>query len=311
MNDLYLGIDTSNYRTSLALVDADGEILYNFRKLLPVPLGKRGLRQSEAFFRHVQVLPEAVKDAMEYSPYIKGISISSRPRPREGSYMPCFTAGTACASELAAALHVPLIETSHQEGHIEAIRFYSSLKDEEDMLFFHFSGGTTEALYRDEIVGGTLDISYGQVLDRLGVSLGMSFPSGEELDGIALEEKDMTSMLKPIKVKDGRMNLSGIETQSLRGAESLTSSGNRTEPLVKEVFTRLSDSVLGMMKQLSETCGTKNYIFAGGFSSSEFLRAYIMKNMTEDMNIVFGDPELSGDNAVGTALIGMKKITTR
>ena len=311
MDELYLGIDTSNYRTSCALVDASGRIVFNHRELLPVPEGKRGLRQSEAFFSHVQRLPDIICDAMQYRAQIRGISVSSRPRPREGSYMPCFTAGLTCARELSAALDVPLIETSHQEGHIEAVRYYSKLKDNEDLIFFHFSGGTTEAVYNNEIVGGTLDIALGQVLDRLGVSLGMAFPSGEEMDRRALQAPGSTNCLKAIKVKDGFMNLSGIETQSMRKAEEMVSAGEDTDPLIREVFDRLGSAIGDMASQLMDKYDTRAFLFAGGVSSSEYLKQYLSDRFSDNTALVFGAPELSGDNAVGTALIGMKKLTKR
>ena len=54
------------------------------------------------------------------------------------------------------------------------------------------SGGTTEILllnrnknsteYNIEIVGGTKDISFGQLIDRIGVKLGYRFPAGKYID---------------------------------------------------------------------------------------------------------------------------------
>ena len=278
---------------------------------MDVPEGKRGLRQSDAFFSHVQRLPGIIDDIMEYRAEIRGISVSSKPRPREGSYMPCFTAGTACARELASALNVPLKETSHQEGHIEAVRFYSDLRDCDDVLFFHFSGGTTEAVYKDDIVGGTLDIALGQVLDRLGVSLGLAFPAGEAMDKTAMSSARSSSVLTPVKVNDGFMNLSGIETQSMRKAEELSSSGQSADELIREVFDRLGAAIRDMALQLMKKYNTKYLIFAGGVSSSEYLRRYLSENLPGDSAAVFGTPELSGDNAVGTALIGMRAFTGR
>ncbi len=311
MSDLFLGIDTSNYRTSAAIVDEKGEILFNHRELLEVPVGERGLRQSTAFFNHVQRLPEVIAGAMECRDSIRAVAVSDRPRPREGSYMPCFTAGSACAGEVASALGVPLYRTSHQEGHIEAVRYYSDLKDEEDVIFFHFSGGTTEAVYKDEIVGGTLDIALGQVLDRVGVKLGYSFPSGDIMDAIAMKAGGTTSYLKPVKVKDGFMNLSGIETQAIRKAEELMAEGISADLLIKELFEKLGRTVLEMTLQLTGKYGNRPVIFAGGVSSSEYIRGFLKNSLPEDMRYVFGAPELSGDNAVGVALIGMKSYMTR
>ena len=59
MKRTVLGIDTSNYRTSLALISEKGEVLLNIRELLPVPAGERGLRQNEAVFAHIRQLAAA------------------------------------------------------------------------------------------------------------------------------------------------------------------------------------------------------------------------------------------------------------
>lgn len=305
MDELILGIDTSNYRTSIALVNGKGEIIFNYRELLEVPEGKKGLRQSEAFFQHVMRLPDAVAPALEYRDRITCISCSSRPRPREGSYMPCFMAGERMARELAAALNIPLKEFSHQEGHMEAVKFFSPLRDDEDVVFFHFSGGTTEAVYGNEIVGGTLDIAFGQVLDRLGQKLGLSFPSGEELDRMAMSAGTETAVLKPVTFRNGYLNLSGIETQSMRALDALEP--GEQQGLVREVFHKLADSILKMTEYLGKTLGVRKFIFAGGVSSSEYLRNYLKENIPADHVIVFGDPELSGDNAVGVALLGLRR----
>ena len=173
------------------------------------------------------------------------------------------------------------------------------------MVFFHFSGGTTEAIYNGEIVGCTLDIAFGQVLDRLGQKMSLRFPSGEELDRMALEAEGETAVLKPVTLKDGYLNLSGIETQSMRNLEALDEV--EWPRLVREVFHKLADSILKMTEYLGMTYGTDKFIFAGGVSSSEFIRNYLKENLPKNYVTVFGDPELSGDNAVGTALLGLRK----
>ena len=306
--DLILGIDTSNYRTSVALVDLEGSIVYNYRELLKVPEGERGLRQSEAFFQHVNRLPGPIADVMEYRERIRGISVSTRPRPRDGSYMPCFLAGHVLAKELSSAMDLPLLEVSHQEGHVEAVKYYSELRDKENVIFFHFSGGTTEAIFRGEIVGGTKDISYGQVLDRIGVKLCYAFPAGEALDSIALEAGTVTDLLTPIKVNDAYINLSGIEAQAMRTLDDTDFDLEHTTGLIREVFDRLADSIIKMSRQLSDKYGTKGLIFSGGVASSEYIKDKIQRELGNEYTLVFGPPELSGDNACGTALLMLKHI---
>ena len=157
----FLGIDTSNYKTSVALVDEDGEILANHQRFLTVKEGERGLRQSDAVFQHVNRLPEMMEQLFRKPGGFDGreiaaVSVSERPRPVEGSYMPVFMAGLAVARSTAAALGVPLYRVSHQEGHIEAVRHGTPLERSKRFISFHFSGGTTEAILVEERArGGT------------------------------------------------------------------------------------------------------------------------------------------------------------
>ena len=225
MSDLFLGIDTSNYKTSAAIVDENGRIVSDKRKLLAVKRGARGLRQQEALFQHTVNLPEILEALFsgreDGSGALKCAAVSSRPRPVDGSYMPVFLSGMAAAGAISSATRIPLYEFSHQEGHIAAIQYYSELKEKNRFVTFHFSGGTTEAILIDrekgvyELVGGSRDISFGQLLDRTGVALGLEFPAGEVMDLIALngEEEAGAITLPVIRCADGFVNLSGIETR--------------------------------------------------------------------------------------------------
>lgn len=309
--NLSLGIDTSNYKTSVAVTDESGRILFNHQQLLQIKMGERGLRQSEALFQHVQNLPPVIERVMEepgLRENIGAVSVSTRPRPVEGSYMPVFTAGHGYARAVAASLGVPLYEYSHQEGHIEAIRHYSELKDVEPVICFHFSGGTTEALLLDkehhfEIVGGSRDLAYGQVLDRIGVAMGLEFPCGDAMDKMAMASQGHPQIFSRIKVKDGYVNLSGIETQGQR----LLKEYPKTE-LLDDLFEKLSQSILEMTLQLSDKFGIQNFIYAGGVSCSQYMHHYLTENLYRDLTIVFGKSEFSSDNAIGVSLLGGKNI---
>ena len=95
-----LGLDTSNYTTSVALFD--GETGVNLGRLLEVRPGELGLRQSDALFQHVKHLPQLLEQ-LEIGD-IRAVGASTRPRAVEGSYMPCFLAGESQGRGIAAAL---------------------------------------------------------------------------------------------------------------------------------------------------------------------------------------------------------------
>lgn len=305
-----LGIDTSNYKTSVALVDEEGKIICNEQQFLEVKKGERGLRQSTALFQHVNNLPGLIEKAFAMLPEdirVKCIGVSTRPRPVEGSYMPVFNAGYSAARMLAASLGVPCFTVSHQEGHIEAVKHYSLFQDTSRLICFHFSGGTSEALLVDhgkiEIVGGSKDLAFGQVLDRLGVALGMDFPCGQEMDDIVCRMSRVKGNILPkIKCEQGYINLSGIETKCQRSIGEIDQ-----DVLISMTFHRLAEAIAEMCRQLAEQYQINDFLFAGGVSSSRFIRQYLNETL-KGYHLCFGDPKLSTDNAVGTALLGGKII---
>lgn len=311
-----LGIDTSNYKTSLAVTCGE-EIVIDSRRLLRVKEGERGLRQSEALFQHINNLPEMFDELREKFADISGsgerisaVAYSSRPRPVEGSYMPCFLAGKSQAVSIASLLCVPALEFSHQEGHIEAIRRFSGEGLGNEFLACHFSGGTCEVLrvkkrdngFEIEIIGGTKDISFGQVLDRTGVALGLPFPCGAELDKIALSAAAYTDVLSPVAVTGGMINLSGFESQIQR-----VLADNRGNQLIREIFEKISDSIIKMLIQTTDRSGLHDVIMSGGVSSSAFIRNRINEKIkSRGIRVRFDEHDLSSDNAVGIALLGSR-----
>ncbi len=316
MEEFAIGIDTSNYKTSVAVVDRRDHITADERILLSVPEGKRGLRQQEALFQHVENLPVLLEKVLPIcrEGKVSVVAVSSRPRPVEGSYMPVFLAGLGQARALAAAYGCPCISFAHQEGHIEAVRRYTELKDADRFCAFHFSGGTTEALLYEDgkltNVGGSLDISFGQLLDRAGVALHAPFPAGDVLDKLAaprLEKGRPAGLadLPKIRCRDGEINLSGIETKVLREIEKGGyASPEEAAQLITALFYRIGEAMSDIVRDIAAEHDIKDFLFSGGVSASTALRALVRRMLPKDYQIVYGDPALSSDNAVGIALLG-------
>lgn len=105
MSSYTLGIDTSNYATSLAVFNTAGEVVCAKKRFLPVKEGQLGLRQSDALFHHTVALPEMLAElGGEFDlTQISAVGVSEKPRPVEGSYMPCFLAGVSAAEAFALA----------------------------------------------------------------------------------------------------------------------------------------------------------------------------------------------------------------
>lgn len=293
---IYLGIDTSNYTTSVAAV---GSEYADIRKIIDVKDGMRGIRQSDGVFIHMKELPRLFERLGADMKSVAAIGVSSRPRSIDGSYMPVFLAGEGYARVIAKALGVPLFRYSHQDGHIMAGILSGGFEEltENSFTAVHLSGGTTEILdcrysgggFDAEIIGGTRDISAGQLIDRLGVRLGMKFPCGKELEALADSFGG-----KPLKLKTstdgGFINFSGMETKLLSMADS-----EDAALLAKSALLFTAKSVTEAVNSLSP----ERVMFVGGVSSNKFLRKYFSENVKA--KVFFASPELSRDNAVGIA----------
>lgn len=296
-----LGIDTSNYTTSVAIAD-DDNIIYDKRLMLDVKPGERGLRQSEALFQHINNLPGLLKTNNIKN--LNAVCVSERPRPIEGSYMPVFKAGISIAESISCTLDIPIYKTSHQEGHIEASS-HSIGFNYNNFIAVHMSGGTTEIIrvfkdktYSLEIIGGTKDISFGQFIDRIGVKMGLPFPSGRYIDQLAMDNMNCTLRI-PSRVDGGYFNLSGQETHGLRYINSGYNQGEICFAVMQCIAKTLEKALNNIWKT-----NELPVILVGGVAASKFLRGYFKRG--DYKNIFFSDAYYSSDNAVGTALIGSK-----
>ncbi len=311
MRPYTLGIDTSCYTTSLAVVDAQGNLLFEKRKMLEVKKGARGLRQSEGFFQHVMNLPDILKSASEAvdMEQIGCVAVSTRPRNQEGSYMPVFTAGERFAKSLSIALQVPMFTTTHQDGHIMAAAKSCGLNHEVPHIALHLSGGTSEILnvgwnakeasFSIEIVGGSLDVSAGQLIDRIGVAMGYGFPCGKYLDGLALNAEACLKF--PVSVKETYFNLSGAEAYGLKYIEE----GKDKAAISKGLFSALEKTLFKSLSNVCEMTGKKHVLMAGGVSSSVYLKSVLPSRFKKmNVNILFAEPAYAADNAIGVAHLG-------
>lgn len=314
MNEYTLGIDTSNYTTSMAILDDQGRLVLDQRKLLTVKDGERGLRQSDALFQHVMNMPHLFKDiSMKVDcSRIKKVCVSSRPRPVEGSYMPVFNSGQSFGQTIAELLSCGYKEYSHQEGHIQAALWSIKKKLRLPFLAVHISGGTTEILridkgiqhiYKIDIVGGTKDISAGQLIDRVGVKLGLKFPAGRELDHLACGNDDRPISL-PVSVKEFHMNFSGVETKVMRMIDD-----HRVEvsSIAQGILQCIATSLKRTVVHYCQISDIKDILFIGGVASSTYIKTRLVPELASyGLLPHFGEPSYCTDNAVGTALLGIE-----
>ena len=297
-----IGIDTSNYTTSIAYFDGlNGE---NCSRLLPVKQGELGLRQSDAVFAHIKSLPELSGRLFSHiqRETVTAVGVSTRPRAVEGSYMPCFMVGYSHAKLLADTLNVPLIEVSHQQGHVAASLWSAAHMElmQEPHLAWHLSGGTTELLLvepegknvRCTKIGGTTDISAGQLIDRTGQLLELPFPSGKHLDALSKE----ATMKETFKVKCSNMefSLSGVQNK----VQQFHASHENPAETAGFALRCVAKAVYLATEQALKAYPGLRVVFSGGVASNSMLREVL-----KPLNPIFSPPQFATDNAMGVAVL--------
>lgn len=305
-----LGLDTSNYTTSAAVYD--GEEGRNQGRLLEVRPGELGLRQSDALFQHVKHLPEVVEALLgeEGLGTVQAVGASTRPRAVEGSYMPCFLAGASQGQVLSQVLGVPFYAFSHQQGHLAAAAWSAGRLDllDRPFLAWHLSGGTTELLrvepeedgvaVRAEILGGTSDISAGQLIDRTGVLLGLPFPAGKGVE--KLSHQAQKREYYKVKVNGLTFSLSGMENkvrQMVQRGEEPAEIAWFAQETVCRVVQACTKAAMEVYPGLPVLC-------SGGVASNGRLKELLRQNC----GALFAQPQFSTDNAMGTAVLTWRAL---
>ncbi|MBQ7317366.1 MAG: O-sialoglycoprotein endopeptidase [Phascolarctobacterium sp.] len=303
---VYLGIDTSCYTTSAAVLDEAGKLIGEGRKILDVKPGRCGLQQSEMVFQHTRNLPYILEGILQGKDYeLVAIGVSGYPRPIENSYMPAFLAGSGVARTLAAATGAKLHIISHQENHLEAGVWSAGGPDAERFLLLHASGGTTDLLLAERQangrfklteVGGSIDLHAGQFIDRVGVALGLKFPTGPELEKLAATAEQMVEL--PVSVRKLNASLSGPATAALRKLEAEADSA----ALALGVQYALAETFTRMLRNGAAEYNVHAVLLVGGVVSNTYIRNHVIEKLAKRcISVWVPEARFSCDNATGCA----------
>ncbi|MBM6975050.1 DNA-binding protein [Intestinimonas butyriciproducens] len=276
--------------------------------MLDVEAGSLGLRQSDALFQHVKRLPELFDRLRREGRLedIAAVGASVKPRWVEGSYMPCFLAGETAGRILADTLGVPFFPCAHQQGHIAAVAWGAGRLEmlDKPLLAWHLSGGTTELLYVEpdgtgvlpQKIGGTSDISAGQLIDRTGVALGLDFPAGRALDTLSRTGRPDRGFA--IKISNFTFSFSGMENK----AKDMAAAGEPAADVARFIVATVARTIRRVTDQALEQYPGLPVLCSGGVASNSILREIMS-------DAVFAPPVCSADNALGVAVLTHRALT--
>ncbi|MEG0693506.1 MAG: peptidase M22, partial [Oscillospiraceae bacterium] len=172
---------------------------------------------------------------------------------------------------------------------------------QEDFYAFHVSGGTTEcllvkpceALFEVELIAKTLDLNAGQLIDRIGVMLGLDFPCGKALDELSFGCHDKFQIKPSFKGLD--CHLSGVQNQ----CEELKKQAKPDAYIARYAIEYVKAVIDKMTHGVLQTYGKKPLLYAGGVMSNRVIKEHI----TKKYGGFFAEPQFSTDNASGVAII--------
>ncbi len=303
-----LALDTSNYTTSACVLDSKLGIIWEKRIMLPVNEGMCGVRQNDAVYLHTKNLLKLFNDIPQYQ--YEYIAASKCPSERDNSYMPCFNVGVSHAKVISDLLGKPLRLYSHQKNHIAAAAFSAGCTDllNYNFIAYHISGGTTDILlctpnvknFDVKRIGGTADISCGQLIDRIGVNLGMRFPCGK-----LIEQKSSGKLYNNIRIatNNGMYNFSGFQNKADKMKKDGVSDIEICDYILSVVYSFLNNSIT----YFRGLYGNIPILLSGGVMSNKHISGCLINDFDD---IFFAHPYYSVDNALGTAFLCLRERTS-
>ena len=223
MDGWTIGIETTAHTFSFGLVDPNG---------IPFPSSsdtirpeKGGIHPREAADHHKDLAASLFVAALKSQDLsitdISGVAYSQGP-----GLGPCLRVGAAVARTLSSSLNVPLIGVNHCVAHIEIGRQQCGC---DDPVLLYVSGGNTQVIARlngrYRVLGETLDIGIGNMLDKFARANGIPFPGGPVIEKLALQyleresNPSLVGLELPYAVRGMDLAFSGIMTAAQRLVE--------------------------------------------------------------------------------------------
>ena len=149
------------------------------------------------------------------------------------------------------------------------------------------------------------DITAGQFIDRVGVSLGMPFPAGPSMERLAMKHQQLYKV--PVaNVKNG-FSFAGPEAQVQRDIQTKRYT---PEDIAYGVFSSIGKSLHKVLDPYNGFIEGRTFIAVGGVMSNGYLR----KSITEicrykSLYPCFAKAEYSSVNATGNAFGAFMRYT--
>ena len=267
-----LGIESTAHTFSFGLVDSNGIPKPSVSKIIRPTTG--GIHPREAADHHVIESTEIFSKILAENDLMPSdISVVAYSQgPGMGA---CLRTGAAAARAISSHLNVPLIGVNHCVAHIEIGRQQCGC---EDPILLYVSGGNTQVIARLDgryrVLGETLDIGIGNMLDKFARQHGIPFPGGPVIEQRALEwiqknpEAKLDGLELPYAVHGMDLAFSGI----MSAANKLVSDGMPFEAVCWSLQEHAFAACVEVAERALAHTGKKEIVLGGGVACNERMR---------------------------------------
>lgn len=309
MNELILAIESSCDETSVAVIKNGDTILSNI-VASQIKSHQRfgGVVPEVASRHHVEqitlCLEEALKQAEVTPEDLSAVAVTYGP-----GLVGALLIGLSAAKAFAWAHGLPLLPVNHMAGHIYAARFVKPLTF--PLLALLVSGGHTELVYMTEdgsfeIIGETRDDAAGEAYDKVGRVLGLSYPSGKEIDRLAHLGEDTYHFPRAMIHEDNfDFSFSGLKSAFINFVHNAQQRGETLDEanLAASFQASVVEVLVTKTIRACKTYPVNQLIVAGGVAANQGLRQALDEAMSDlpEIDLIIPSLRLCGDNA---AMIG-------
>jgi universal protein Kae1 len=304
-----LGIESTAHTFSIGGVSTSGDTIPSSSALFRPETG--GIHPREAADHHSIISGEKFKQFISENNLdlnqIDAIAYSQGP-----GLGPCLRVGASVARSLSEKLTIPLIGVNHCVAHIEIGRLQTGCKDP---VLLYVSGGNTQVIARKggryRVIGETLDIGIGNMLDKFARTQGIPFPGGPKIEQLALEwerQNEKTSLdniMLPYSVQGMDLSFSGILTAAIQKIND----GHPLEEVCWSLQEHSFSSCIEVAERALAHTGKKELLLGGGVACNERIRT-MSELMCNDRGAVAYWPEKQYcvDNGTMIAELGRKML---
>ena len=316
---LVLGIETSCDETGVAVYDGERGLLahaLHSQGALHAPYG--GVVPELASRDHIRRLLPLIRRVQKQA-RVRETDLTAVAFTRGPGLAGALLVGSTIASSLAFGLGIPAIGVHHLEGHL-----LSPLLEEDPPAFpfvaLLVSGGHTQLMRVSgvgdyEMIGETLDDAAGEAFDKTAKLLGLGYPGGPALAGLAEQGKaDRFAFPRPML---DRMQKHGDLDFSFSGLKTAVVTLVRRHPpdpqMKADVAAAFQEAVAEVlvaksMAALART-GLARLVVAGGVGANLRLRTLLdSAAVREGFRVSYPAMEFCTDNGAMIALAGYLRL---